>query len=302
MRPYEPIDAAWVAQLLFLWGSWLVWPWLAWMGHRLVVRWRASSAPRRAWRLVLVAGALWFVEMRFVEPALIVERTTRLELGFQARIAVISDHHVGLYKSPAFLERVVQRLNAMEVDAVLIAGDHINEPDRPLVELMAPFAKLRHPAFSVPGNHDEQRPGPPIQPQLKEALKAARVVPVEYTHAALERFVVIGLGDRYAGKDGLEPLLHAPADRPRIALVHNPDSAMRFPKGSAALVVSGHTHCGQIRFWRIYHRAIPSSHGFDRGFYDDKAPVPVFVTCGLGEVILPMRFRNPPAIDLLEIR
>jgi uncharacterized protein len=300
-RFYEPVSAAWIAQLAILWGSWLVWPALAWVLHRLVTRWRSASVPRRVVRLLLLAAMLVVVDMRFVEPAMLVERTTPLQLGFTARVAVIADYHVGLYKRPEFLARVVERLNAMELDAVLIVGDHLHEPDRPIVELLAPLRQLRHKTFSVPGNHDEGWPGPQVQAELRSALLAVGVVPVEYTHAVLPRFTIVGLGDLYAGKDGIEPLLAAPADQPRIVMVHNPDSTMKLPKGSAALAVSGHTHGGQIRIPRLYWHVIPCDHPFDRGLHDF-APVPAFVTSGLGEVGLPMRFLNPPVIDVLEIR
>ena len=164
---YGPLTAAWVFQWCFLWLSWLVWPLIGWLAWRFVRRRRMGSRGR-AWRgAIALVLALWFVEMRFIEPALIVERTTVLNLGFQARVALISDYHVGLYNAPDFLERVVDRLNAMPLDAVLIAGDHLSKPDRPLPELLAPLARLRHPAFSVPGNHDESAPGPPVVDELR---------------------------------------------------------------------------------------------------------------------------------------
>src|SRR5689334_3966817 len=98
---YGPPDAAWFIQLGFLWISWLVWPLIGWLAWRIVRDRRVSA--RRGLVLVL---ALWFAEMRFVEPAMIVERHTELHLGFKARLALISDYHMGLYNAPAFLDRV----------------------------------------------------------------------------------------------------------------------------------------------------------------------------------------------------
>jgi predicted MPP superfamily phosphohydrolase len=298
---YGPLTAAWVLQWSVLWISWLVWPLIGWLAWRLVRQRRALSREQTLRRALALVLALWFVEMRFIEPALIVERTTVLNLGFQARLALISDYHLGLYNSRAFLERVVDRLNAMPLDAVLIAGDHLNKPDRPLSELLAPLARLRHPAFSVPGNHDESRPGPPVRDELRRTLLALGVTPVEYRHVALERFTLVGLGDHFAGRDGIAPVLAAPADKPRIVLMHNPDSAMALPPGSAVLALAGHTHGGQIRIPLLYRYAIPCFYPFDRGLHTF-SPVPTFVTSGLGQTGLPMRFLNPPVIDVLEIR
>lgn len=296
-----PVGAAGLFSTVIWWLSWLVWPLLVVLALRLRRRWHAASGAGRARGLLALAAALLFVHMRFIEPQLITERTTALNLGFNARVAVISDVHIGVYKSPAFLERVVDRLNAMELDAVLIAGDHLYHPDRPLAELFAPFKRLRHPSYSVPGNHDEpplEHIGPEV---LRRALADAGVHPVEYAHLRLARFTLVGLGDRFAGKDGIEPLLAAPPGQPIIVLVHNPDSTMRLPPGSAALAVAGHTHGGQIRIPWLYRMVIPCEYPFDRGLHG-LAPVPVFVTSGLGEVGLPLRLFNPPVIDLLDIR
>ncbi len=298
---YGPVTWEWIAELVLVWGSWLAWPLLAWVGWRLARGWRTAGAARRGAGIGVLAMLLVFVEMRFVEPALIVERTTPLRLGFKARIAVISDYHLGLQNGPAFLQRVVDRLNALPLDAVLIAGDHLSEPDRPVAELLAPLRSLRHPAYSVPGNHDEGHPGPLIQAELRRVLEAAGVTPVEYTHVVLPKFILVGIGDHYAGKDSVAPLQDSPRDRPRLVLMHNPDSAMNLPKGSAALAIAGHTHGGQIRIPRLYWNWIPCKFDFDRGLHDF-APVPVFVTSGLGQAQLPMRFLNPPVIDVLEIR
>ena len=87
---------------------------------------------------------------------------------------------------------------------------------------------------------------------------------------------------------------------PIVVMAHNPDSTMVLPRGAAALAVAAHTHGGQVRVPWLYRRAIPCQHPFDRGLHDF-APMPVFVTTGLGEGGLPIRLLNPPVIDVLEI-
>jgi predicted MPP superfamily phosphohydrolase len=298
---YGPLTVAWIVQSAIIWASWLIWPLVAWLAWRTVRHRRALSRRQMLRSAVGFVLALWFIEMRFIEPALIVERHTALNLGFEARLALISDYHVGLLNSPDFLDRVVDRLNALPVDVVLIAGDHLSRPDRPLAELLAPLARLRHPAFSVPGNHDESHPGPPVRDELRRALLAVGVTPVEYTFVVRDRFTLVGLGDHYAHRDGIEPLLTAPSDKPRIVMMHNPDTAMTLPPGSAALALAGHTHGGQIRIPLLYRYAIPCRYPFDRGLHTF-SPVPTFVTSGLGQTGVPMRFLNPPVIDVLEIR
>jgi uncharacterized protein len=301
MRPeYGDVSAAFFVKLVLLWGSWLAFALLLWLVWRLAKRWGRSTRLVRTLMLFSLLACLVFIQARFLEPQLIFTRVTPIKVGFKARVALISDYHVGIYKDPAFLAQVVEKLNAMQLDAVLIAGDHSYEPAAPLAKLLAPLAQLKHPVYSVPGNHDEEMPGPPIEAVLKAALQQHGVKPIEYSHAQLASFTLVGLGDRWAVKDHLTPLQNAPKDKPIIVLMHNPDSAIQLLPGSAALVLAGHTHGGQIRIPWLYKKVIPTVHGFDRGLHSIAA-VPVFVTAGLGEVGLPMRFLNPPTIDVLEL-
>jgi uncharacterized protein len=297
---YGPVPGHCFSQVVF-WGMWLLWPLLLALG---VFAWRRRTRWNGwdwgAWTIAVCAVAVP-LDMRFIERQWIVERHTVIDLGFAARIAVISDIHLGLFKDEAFAARVVERLNAIDVDVVLFAGDWTYDPTRPIAELVAPFAKLRHPMLSVPGNHDEQQPGPLLVKPLRDALIGVGIVPVEYTHHRLATFTVVGLGDHWAGKDGIGPLNAAPRDQPVIVLAHQPDTVMRFTGNMAALAVTGHTHGGQVRFPFVGAVVNASKNPFDRGLHT-WTPIPTFVTSGLGEVGLPIRLLNPPVIDVLTVR
>lgn len=297
---YEPVSLSWYLKLALLWGSWLSWPLLAWQGWRL---WRLGanwSWGRRAGAVVVLAALLVFIDARFIERYRITVQETAIPIGVPARVALISDLHLGLYKSPAYLERVVDRLNELKPDAVLIAGDLTGDPDQNLTTLLAPLKRLSMPAYSVPGNHDEQRPGPRLERELHQTLVSLGVTPVEYTHADLGSFTLVGMGDRWAGKDGIAPVQAAPHDKPIVVLMHNPDSAMQLEPGMARLVLAGHTHGGQIRLPGLYKKVIASENGFDRGLHD-WAPVPVYVTSGMGESRVPLRWLVPPVIDIIDL-
>ncbi|WP_119154601.1 metallophosphoesterase [Caldimonas tepidiphila] len=302
---YDAPDAIWFAKLAIWWGSWLVPPLLALLAWRIATRWRRWRPLRRGGALLGLLAGLLFVQARFVEPHMIVVRESALGLGIPARIALVGDFHLGLYKGPGFLDRVVDRLNALDVDAVLIAGDYTDEPDRALAELIAPLRRLKAPAYSVPGNHDTPGPGRSrgthFAPLLREELLRLGVRPVEGEVVDAGAFLVVGLGDHYAGKD--QPVASQqpqPGQKPRLVLVHNPDSVMKLPSGWARLALSGHTHGGQLRVPGLYRRLTPTNHGFDRGLHDF-APLPTYVTAGLGETALPMRWMNPPSIDVLDL-
>lgn len=297
---YEPASLSWYLKLAFVWCSWLSWPLLGRQVWRLIRHWARWSVARRALALALLAVVLVFIDARFIERYRITVQETAIPIGVPARVALISDLHLGLYKSPAYLDRVVDRLNELKPDAVLIAGDLTYDPDRDLTALLAPLKRLTMPAYSVPGNHDEERPGPRLDHVLHHTLESLGVTPVEYTHADLGSFTLVGMGDRWAGKDGMAPVQAAPRGKPIVVLMHNPDSAMQLKPGMASLVLAGHTHGGQIRLPGLYRKVINSEHGFDRGLHA-WAPVPVYVTSGMGESRVPLRWLVPPVIDILDL-
>lgn len=289
-------------QLLFH-GSWLVFPAIAW----LLWRWRGRH---QRWLLaLLLLGCGVFIWARFIEPQLTLVKHTELrDTGVDTRVALVSDIHLGVYKGRGYLERLIKRLNTLDLDTVVIAGDLTYEPgSEDLHELFAPLAQLRAPTYVVLGNHDQQRPGPDIDKALREALNAHGMQIIEGRRITDARGVSwAGLGDRWAGKD--DPgFLRQPGSQhgPTLVVAHNPDSAMQLRPGDAALVLAGHTHGGQIRIPWLYRKVIPSAHGFDRGEQIMQAthgPVRVFTSAGVGEISLPLRLFNPPTIDVLQLR
>lgn len=296
------MDKVLIKQLLFH-GSWLVVPFMAWLLWRLR---RAAAGKLLCGGLLLVC--MVFVWARFVEPQLIqVRHTTLTETGIDVRIALISDIHLGVYKDSAFLQRVVDRINRLSVDAVVIAGDFTYEPkQQSLSAMFAPLGKLHAPAYAVLGNHDQQAPGPDIDLALRAALTAHGVHLIEGRIIDDRHgYRWAGLGDRWAGKDNADFIRLDRANIPIVVIAHNPDSAMQLTTGDARLVLAGHTHGGQIRIPWLYRKAIPSSYGFDRGeqvMQTARGSVRVFTTSGVGEVGLPLRLFNPPTIDVLQLQ
>lgn len=294
------MDKLLIKQCLFH-GSWLVVPFMAWLGWRLRER-------RGRWLVaLLLAGCLVFAWARFVEPQRIrVQETVLTGTGAQARLVLISDIHLGVYKDRAYLQRLVDRINTLRADAVVIAGDFTYEPDgEPLERMFAPLETLQKPVYAVLGNHDQQAPGPDIDAELRAALATHGVQVIEGRTVTVRGFLIAGLGDRWAGKDDPGFLAARPASGPTLVLTHNPDSAIALDPARVALVLAGHTHGGQIRIPWLYRHVIPSQYGFDRGEQFLRTPhgrVRVYTTVGTGEIGLPMRLFNPPTIDVLDLR
>jgi uncharacterized protein len=241
---------------------------------------------------------------RFIEPEQIVIRETNLHIGAPLRIALIADAHIGFLQNETRTQQVVDALNRLDVDVVAVAGDWTYEPVKPLRELLAPLSQLRHRMISVPGNHDEELPGPPLAVELRAALVANRVEPIEGQVVAVKGVRFVGMGDRWAHKDFIPELNDETS--PLVALTHNPDSYARLAGTPIRTMLAGHTHGGQINLPWITAKVLKSATdgGFKAGMYNRNAngDRQVFVTTGLGTVGFPMRLFQPPVIDVLICR
>ncbi len=271
------------------WGSWLVFPFLGYVWWRFKSRWA---------RGILILGSLLFIWARFVEPQLILVRSTEIDApGMDRRIVLISDLHLGIYKGAGFLRRVVTRVNDLQPDLILIAGDFSYYPED-IPALFAPLKALKAPVYAVLGNHDVGQPGPPVRAELARLLPQYGVQLLENKIQRFSDFTLVGLGDRWAGEDQLNLLKPRSLEERVIVLTHNPDTTLQYQDDKADFTLCGHTHGGQVRLPWIYRRVIPTIGDFDRGLTRERH-TQLYISSGLGEIGLPLRFLNPPVIDLL---
>jgi predicted MPP superfamily phosphohydrolase len=270
------------------------------------------------WRLVLApAELLWwsllllivvFIYARFVEPQRIIVRRERKEFragGRPVRIALISDLHLGVFKGERFLRRILAKIRAAEVDLVIIPGDLINDPSRQeLSRVFLPLAELDRPIYVVTGNHDARKPGYYRSEEVREVLRPLVQVmdnAVSDWWEGDRRVKLFGLSDLMEGQADYEILEGMSPDDFNLVIAHNPDAAyLMAERLPAHLVVSGHTHAGQIRLPPISNWLIPTKFPFIRGWYQVNGR-PVYVSSGLGEVGLPMRFLIPPEVVILDL-
>lgn len=111
---------------------------------------------------------------------------------------------------------------------------------------------------------------------------------------------LVGLDDALAGSADWS-VLEAPASLPRVVLSHCPDTFPRIAATGAPLVLSGHSHAGQVRLPLIGAPWLPKGTGaWAAGWYETTGSH-LFVSAGLGWSIAPLRIRCPPTADLVEL-
>jgi predicted MPP superfamily phosphohydrolase len=220
------------------------------------------------------------------------------------RIVHLSDIHHSPFTSQEQIRRAVETTNGLQPDIVALTGDYVSKERRyaaPCAELMGTL-RARHGVYAVLGNHDHW-----TDAALITDLFRAEGITVLVNQGM--RFEKNGVGFWLAGVDdsmvGLEDLSLALAgardDELKLLLAHNPIILRRAARARVDLVLSGHTHGGQVR-WRAERSSSERPRRRLLKGLGRHGETQIYVTRGLGTVVLPVRFGCPPEVSLLELR
>jgi len=269
-------------------GSFLSFPFL------IFVIWMMKKKKMRFLMSFLLLLSLSFIWARFVEPQMLIVKEVKGPTNF----ALISDLHLGQYKGSTHFKRVVEKLNELNPNFVLIAGDFVYSIDpKEIDDKFAPFADLNMPVYAVLGNHDMAPAGELLDSSLSEILSEYRVTWIDNISVIQDDVQILGVGELWNDEADLSVFEEVEEDLTNLVVVHNPDAAYLFPEKSVDLVLAGHTHGGQIRIPYIYKWVVPTKYdwGKAQGSYEILGNS-LFITSGLGEIGLPLRLFNPPEI------
>lgn len=264
---------------------------------------------RLLWIVFRWAILALFVRARFVEPNRVQMQDTVVDVWFYNNFVLIWDLHLWPYKKVNYLKKIIDRINTLEnIDAVLIAWDFVYEPkndQKYLDSLFAPLAQSKFPVIAVLGNHDVEVPGPDIRRELTQALNTHGVTLLHNDRMMLWNTTITGIWPHMAGEDQTEILDTCEPEDNIVVLTHNPDTVTKYRNENADVTLVWHTHCGQIRLPWIQEYIRPYTYpvewDFDCGLIDNEY-TKLYITSWLGEVMLPMRFMNPPMIDVIHLR
>jgi predicted MPP superfamily phosphohydrolase len=219
-------------------------------------------------------------------------------------IVFISDIHIETI-SDEFLEGVVQKVNAEKPDYIFLVGDFADGGSYPIKRLTL-FAELKSKEgiFSVLGNHDY-----PVfacdsnttENQISDFLSTREITVLRNENIDLEDFVLVGVDELWACRSNYsKAMADVNQSRPLIMLVHNSDAIPEDEIEKLNLVLSGHTHCGQVRFPLIGSplRIVGLISEYDMGLYKFDEDNYLYTTCGIGGG---PRFLAPPEISVFEI-
>jgi hypothetical protein len=219
------------------------------------------------------------------------------------RILLLTDIHAGPFILPAVLSPILESLMVLEPDVVLIGGDIVTGGPNDLDDFLGGFAALtraRLGAYFVLGNHEYFTPDPAhVCDQLQSVgIQTLRNRSIRLEHGG-SSFGLGGLDDLVLGNPDWERLV-APLGTPHVLLCHNPDAFYEAEKRGIGLVLSGHTHGGQMRVpgWPPLVRQ--SRYCLDEGVMAFGSSLLV-VSRGIGASGLPWRIGVRPEALLLTV-
>jgi uncharacterized protein len=215
------------------------------------------------------------------------------------RIGFMTDLHRSASVPHELLESAVNRLMAERPDLILLGGDYVTWRDRQFVEPAADAVRglsAPHGVFGVLGNHDDDRDVPAAM-----AARGVEILKDTRTRLTIQGESLDLIGIRYWTTRGRDLATVARgAAKASILLAHNPSRLKDAAELSLPLMLSGHTHGGQIvlpGLGAIAARNFPIVAG--AGVRDRTT---AFVSRGVGTVFVPIRVNCPPEVAVITLQ
>ena len=228
------------------------------------------------------------------------------------RVVLFTDIHRSFYFSRERLTALVDRVNGLAPDLIVLGGDYVYGGKDYESDAFAELARLKAPlgTFAVLGNHDYAHLGDDVNDPAPavEAARAAGVRLLDNSGVWIEksgqRLRLGGVSDLQQGLPDAAPTLEGtlPGDLVLLAS-HEPDFAEDLAPGAVDLVLSGHTHGGQLTFFGLWAPRVGSKYGqkYRTGMVQNAATT-VIVSNGVGTSFPPLRFFARPQIVVVTLK
>ena len=234
------------------------------------------------------------------------------------KVAQLSDIHLNEYTEPFLLREAVDAINRLQPDMVLLTGDYVSAEVLPKKltmeageECASLLSQLDCPRrYAILGNHDCLAGADAISTALRRhgipVLRNA-YLPIEQGRG---RLWLAGLEDPVCGRPdadlAIPAMIRNQRNEPVILMCHAPDfvdDLLKHPAGhSVSLMLSGHTHGGQVCIPMLgaFHLP-PYGRKYIEGWFPF-GPLQLYVNRGIGSVGLPFRFNCRPEITSFTLR
>ncbi len=262
--------------------------------------------------LALYSNEIGRHELEITTPTFYVRNLPPAFDGF--RIVQFSDIHLEQYTEQFFVEQVITRVNALAPDLLLITGDFVSRGPMAVEISYAAASRcaelLSHltcpQRYGILGNHDANVGSRIIRDHMEN--NGLPMLVNEYVRIERDgqHIILSGLDDYSNGEPNLAVAVPEKPDAPVILMVHEPDYALNIANHRRGplvdLVLSGHTHGGQIRVPGFRPLALPPFGKFFPEGHFNLGRLQLYVNRGIGTVGVPFRLNCPPEITVATLR
>jgi len=220
-------------------------------------------------------------------------------------LALLTDVHHGPFTPREYVRHVVDLTNALRPDFVALAGDYVSNGGRYIAPVFEELGRLRAAIgrYAVIGNHDAWDG----LSETYDAMHEAGFVDLTNAGTWIEhrgcRLRLAGVGDLWTQDQDLGAALgDAEEGDATIVLSHNPDFVEAIDDRRVGLVLSGHTHGGQVFVPGYGSPILPSKFGqkYAQGLVQGPT-ARVYVSRGIGTVGPPVRLFCRPEVVLITL-
>jgi hypothetical protein len=216
------------------------------------------------------------------------------------RVGLLTDLHHSATVPPDDIARAVSLVQEAQPDMVVLGGDYVSFGDRryaqPVAEMLAPLSSAPQGAFAVLGNHDDERDVPAAL-----AAKGFAVLKDERTTLKVRGETLDLVGIRFWTRRTTElARVLKGTGLTTVLLAHDPRRLIEAAAFDVQLVLSGHTHGGQVLLpgvGAVAGRKFPVLAGLS-----SRENTSIFVSRGVGTVYVPVRINCPPDVAILTLR
>ncbi|GGP09306.1 metallophosphoesterase [Oceanobacillus neutriphilus] len=235
-------------------------------------------------------------------------QSDKLEEGTELKVLQITDVHSRVFgkENGAVLEKVKE----LDADIIVLTGDLIDrktENLEPALQFAEELVQLNPDTYFVTGNHEH---GNPEKEAFLAGLADRGVIILNNKNTQFEKdgqlFNIVGVNDISTEHEDMSPAFaDLDTDKYTILLSHAPIVVQKYPDVDADIVLSGHTHGGQVRLPFIGALVAPDEGllpELQKGIYPLGDERYLYIDSGLGTSALPIRFLNQGQISLITIQ
>ena len=257
--------------------------------------------------ILLGIAVLWYSVK--VEPFRVTKDNVYIETAFAEalKIVQISDVQISENYSTENFKKVIDKINEQDADIFLFTGDLYENyaeynSDEELINLLSSI-EARYGKYAVWGNRDygggASRVYEDIMQQsgFKILCNESEVITLD----SGEELFLAGLDDSLLGNPDIEPITYDFSQgeyKYSILMSHEPDVADLYADTGFDLIISGHSHGGQVNVPFMPSITTSLAEKYIKGSYELNDKTTLYVNAGIGTSRYPIRFMVPPEITV----